>query len=170
MRFEGTEVMTLREAAQRYCTRPLPDDLFHLETSPPPADLADRACDAVQTRLDEVTRMRQIAVETEALLERLAELTHKPADFNRLIVRVDELRAQMQRHARTYNLVVQVAQLGELRRVQADRAIRDEAVETAENARRRLRRDREYVMAFIEGCDFLLGILPTTLNRLRERL
>ena len=55
-------------------------------------------------------------------------------------------------------------------RVQADRAISDQREETSRMARRRLRRDREYVAALLEGCDFLRQMLPQALERLRERL
>jgi hypothetical protein len=170
MRLQGTEVMTLREAAERFCTRKLPPDLFAAEPYQLSADLKPRMCRELERRLEEVREIRQIAVGTRDLLEQLGTLTDRPAEFNRLVARVDELRARMQRNDRTYNLVSQVSQLAELRRLHADRAIDDEARETPETARRRLRRDREYVTAFIEGCDFLLQMLPEAMGRACERL
>lgn len=166
----GTEVMPLREAAARYCARPLPRGLFAGGTDTASGDAKPAVCAALETRLKEVRQVRQIAVETAELLGRLVKLVERPAEFNRLIARVDELRSRMQRSDSTYNLVVQVAQLAELRRIQADRAIHDEDVETPATARRRLRRDREYVIEFIEGCDFLLRMLPEALRRVREQV
>jgi len=170
MRLAGTEVMTLREATDRFCTRSLPDNLFALQPQTPQPDLGQRVAETFEQRLAELREIRQIAEETNELLERLTKLTERPAEFNRLIVRVDELRSRMRQNDRTYNLVSQVSQLAELRRVQADRAISDGATETPATARRRLRRDREYVTAFIEGCDYLLEMLPQALDRARERL
>lgn len=170
MRMAGTEVLTLREAAQRYCTRPLPDDLFALPTAPPPPDLKDRACAALEARLAELKEMRAIATETADVLERLDKLVERPAEFNRLVARVDELRTRMSRYQTTYELVVSVSQVAELRRLRADRTILDDQEETPESARRRLRRDREYVAAFIDGCDYLEKTLPEALARVREQL
>ncbi|MEW6198831.1 MAG: 6-hydroxymethylpterin diphosphokinase MptE-like protein [Planctomycetota bacterium] len=169
-RLEGTEVMTLREAAEQYCRRPLPAGLFAADPAPPPADLKSRVVRALEQRLEELNETRGIATDTLNILERLAALVEQPAEFNRLVTRVDELRARMQRNNQTYGLVSQVSQLAELRRVHADRAIRDEQAETPGTARRRLKRDREYVAAFIEGCDYLLRMLPEAIQRVRERL
>jgi len=170
MRLQGTEVMTLREAAERFCRRMLPGDLFAAEHAPPPPDLKERALAELDRRLEELREIREIAVETQQILERLSSLLDRPAEFNRLVARVDELRSRIQRNDRTYNLVSQVSQLAELRRLHADRSIRDEEMETPATARRRLQRDREYVAAFIEGCEYLLQMLPQASARLRERL
>ena len=170
MRLEGTQVMTLREAAERYCTRPLPSDLFAIDAGCTPQDLKSRVCEELEKRLEELREIRKIATDTVAVLEKLDGLLQRPNEFNRLMVRVDELRARMQMSSRTYNLVSQVSQLAELRRLQADRAIHDEREETPETARRRLKRDREYVTAFIDGCDFLLELLPPAIERVSERM
>jgi len=170
MQMAGTEVLTLREAAQRYCTRPLPNDLFALPVAPLPPDLKDRVCAALEARLAELKEMRAIATETADLLERLERLVERPTEFNRLVARVDELRTRMSHYESTYELVAGVSQVAELRRIHADRAILDDQQETPESARRRLRRDREYVAAFIEGCDYLQETLPQALARVREQL
>ena len=170
MRLAGTEVMSLREAGERYCTRPLPPDLFKLPPAPPADQLKPPAVAALEQRLAELKTIRNIAAETVQLLDKLRDAVERPAEFNRLVARVDELRARMRQNDRTYHLVVQVSQLAELRRIQADRAIRDEDTETAASARRRLKRDREYVCALIDGCEYLERMLPRALDRLRERL
>jgi hypothetical protein len=170
MRLTGAEVMTLREAAGRFCTRDLPPRLFALPPQPPPPDLPARVGAALEQRLVELREIREIARATAEILEKLGRLFDRPAEFNRLVMRVDELRARMVQNDLTYSLVVQVSQLAELRRVHADRAIRDDECETVETARRRLRRDREYVAALIDGCNYLEQMLPQALERVRERL
>ncbi len=170
MRLQGTEVMTLRQAAEQFCTRPLPPDLLNPPAAPVDPTLRERVSAAVSARIDEVREIRSIAKETVGLLAELAKLLDRPKEFNRVVTRIDELRTRMGRHDRTFDLVAQVSQYAEFRRVQADRAIRDGEAETPQNIRRRLRRDREYAAALIEGCDYLLGFLPQALQRVQERL
>ncbi len=166
MRLEGTEVLTLREAAERFCTRPLPPELFRLEPGGACGEELERARAALDARVAELRDVRAIAQETHELLARLVELIDRPAEFNRLVARVDELRTRLRKNERTYNMVCQVSQRAELRRVQADRAIHDDAEETPASARRRLKRDREFVAGFIDGCDFLIDMLPQARERL----
>ncbi len=170
MRLEGTEVMTLRAAAEQFCTRPLPAGLFALEPPPLSPTLRADVQRQLEKRLEELQEIRRIAADTIEVLERLVKLVERPDEFNRLVVKVDELHNRMRRNERTYNLVSQVAQHAELRRVQADRAINDERQETPASARRRLRRDQEYVAGFLDGCDFLLRMLPAGLKRVGEQL
>ncbi|MEW6251782.1 MAG: 6-hydroxymethylpterin diphosphokinase MptE-like protein, partial [Planctomycetota bacterium] len=166
MRLDGAEVMTLREAARQFCTQALPDDLFALPARSG-ADSRNAAIEQIERRLAELREMRAISEQTGSLLGELEQLIEQPAKFNRLVARVDGLHARIKRHDRTYNLVTSVSQLAELRRVQADRGIREDEPETPANTRRRLRRDRSYLAAFIDGCDFLLELLPQALAVLR---
>jgi hypothetical protein len=168
MRLAGTEVLTLHAAAGQFCTRALPGDLFALPPQEPPAELRRSALAQLERRIEEVRQVRRISAETVELLEQLDGLVERPAEFNRRVARIDELHARVQKQDRTYHLISQVSQLAELRRVHADRAIRENGRETPESTRRRLRRDREYVSAFIEGCDYLLELLPESHRRVRE--
>ena len=166
MRLAGTEVMTLRAAAEQFCTRPLPEDSFSAGAEPAPPSLKHSASAALRERLDELAKIKQIAIETRSLLEKLAGLVERPDEFNRTLPRVDELRTLIRQYDQTYKVVVGVSQLAELRRYSADRRIGVQERETAEIARRRLRRDQEFVSAVIDGCEYLEGIWPPTLARL----
>lgn len=170
MRLEGTEVMSLRDAAAQFCTRSLPPRLFDVEAPRVTPETRQHICDAIETRLAELREIHAIASETIVVLRQLEGLLDQPDEFNRLIGRVDELRARMHRNGRTTELVSKVSQMAELRRVQADRSISDREAETPAMARRRLKRDREYVEAFLEGCDYLLRMLPAVLQRTKEQL
>lgn len=169
MQLEGVETMSLHDAAERFCTRKLPADLFASEAGPPTEAMPSAAA-ALERRLEELAEIRDIAERMDGLLEQLTGLLDRPAEFNRIVVRVDDLRTLIQKHERTYKLIVAVSQTAELRRYSADRSIRDEEHETAETARRRLRRDRDFVQSFVDGIGFLEQILPRALERLRERV
>jgi len=164
----GAEVMSLAEAADRFCARPLPAGITDLPPAPPfcaPSVLA-----ALEARRDELRQVRAIADEMSGLLAELERLCDKPAEFNRRIARVDTLRTQMRRLDETYGLVVEVSQAAELRRFKADRRLQDVEEESHESVGSRLRRDREFVAEFLDGCAFLERTLPEVLTRAREQL
>lgn len=170
MRLAGTEVMSLREAADRFCTRPLPPGLLAAPGDGPDSpDLAAAAAE-IEARLSEVREARRVAEETVALLERLEGLVEQPGAFNRQMVRLDELRLRMRELDAAYRLVVDVSQTAEIRRLTADRSLENIDDETADTARRRLRRDRQFVAEFVEGCEWLERLLPQAAARLRATL
>jgi len=166
----GAEIMPLRDAARRYCTRPLPRNLF-AETADPDAQLQkQRACEALEKRIEELKHVHKTAREMRGLLEKLDTLVEKPAQFNRLIARVDALRTFIHRYDHMYRLVIDVSAAAELRRMAADRDIGAPETETAKTARQHLKRDMEFVDSFLDGCEFLTDVIPEALNRIRERL
>jgi hypothetical protein len=167
MRLHGAEPMPLDEAITRFCTRRLPGAWLDAAGAPVAYD-ARAVIRELEARIEEVDAVRRIAVETRGLLEQLEALLDQPAAFNRLVPQVDELRTRMTRFDRTYEMVVQVSQLGELQRINADRAIRDDQDETPETARVRLKRDRQFVTALLDGCQFLSEMLPQAISRLKE--
>lgn len=173
----GAEIMPLRDAAERYCTQPLPSDLLAGaatggdagdDSRGGAARSAERAAAQLDTRIKEIAEARDIAVKTRALLLQLSTLVEKPAEFNRIVAQVDVLRIAMTRCDAAYQLVCDVCATAQLRRYGADRRIGKTQRETPEIAARRIVRDGEFVGEFIEGCDFLLRVLPDSLQRLRE--
>lgn len=170
MRLDGCEIVTLRDAAARHCVKTLPATLFEpVPLGPSRSSARQAAIRALDACAEELRAVREIAREMSELLRRLAELLDAPDKFNRVVGRVDELRLAMQRHERIYRIVVEVSQQAELRRVSADRQFDDEEDESVESARRRLRRDREFVDAFIEGCRWWEALLPQVTARLLEQ-
>lgn len=168
MRLAGTEAMTLREAAQRFCVRALPPGAW-VAHAPPAEGGRALAIASLEARIAELKELRRICAEMSPLLDQLSELVERPAEFNRLVVRVDRLRAAMHALDRTYRLVLDVSQTAELRRYARDRRAGDDSRDSPAVARRRLARDREFVAALTEGADFLLETLPESIRRLRER-
>jgi len=167
---DGAEPMALREAVERCFPAQTPPDLQALLASTA-ADSGGAAVQPVLQRLaarsDELALLERIAADTRTVLEKLVGLTDRPAEFNRLVARVDELRAQIRQHDDLYRMVVEVSAAAELRRYSADRRMGKVDAETPETARRRLARDVEFVSAFIDGCAFLRSLLPRAIERLR---
>lgn len=166
----GTTVMTLREAGTRYCTRPLPPELFSEPPGPSMAEVRERAGRALRERKQELEHVQDIAREMSGLLEKLETLVDRPNEFNRTVARVDALRTLIQKYDAMYRLVVEVSATAELRRYTADRRMGTRQTETPETARQHLRRDREFVASFIDGCAFLERVLLEALKRLQERM
>lgn len=161
----GARIMSLRAAADEFCQRALPADLLELPIGGAGA-VSQSAVGAMQQRRDELEQVRRIAVEMLARLDELPPLLVRPAEFNRRIARIDELRLQMQRRDRIYRLVTGVAQQAELRRHSLDKRIAAAEDDEIETARRRIERDREYVQAFLDGCEFLAGAFENAAQRL----
>lgn len=165
----GAVPMKFEDAVAKYCTRPLPEGLFEHSAARASAADYDRAAAALEQRIRDVREIHDIATETRTLLEKLVKLIDRPREFNRLVARVDELRVRLTRSEQAYAIVRAVSQTAEFRRVHADRAIHDDVNESAADTRRRLRRDREFVSSFIDGCEYLLEMLPAAIQRLREQ-
>jgi hypothetical protein len=167
MRLRGTTVMSLADAATAYCTRPLPADWMPADGPVTDAGALPRAVAALEARRAEVAALRGVAAEMLPLLKELAQRVRDPAAFNRLLLRVDDLRARIRQYERTYNLVVDISQRAELQRHSADRRLGECESETPATAAARLRRDYDFVAAFLDGCTYLEELLPEALGRLR---
>ncbi|MCG3126177.1 MAG: hypothetical protein CHACPFDD_01007 [Phycisphaerae bacterium] len=166
MQLSGVECMTLRDAAERWCRGALPDGLFG-ESGVVDAGAAFAAARAaLAERQREVSAIRDICTQMLKNLERLVGLVERPDEFNRVVVQVDALRVRIQAFERTYRMVVDVSQQAELRRFAADRRMSGTSQETAASARRRLERDRDFVAALRDGCDYLGSLLDFAAGRL----
>jgi hypothetical protein len=191
-RKEGAIAMTLSEAAGRFCGTPLDRSRFgYLQRQwYDPTKLAP-AREMLVSRREELDAFRALCVETRDLLRELEGLLDKPERFNRLIVRVDELRTLVQRHGSVFRMVRDVSQLGELQKFAADRRLalelgrrratsrgRPHDVKSAKSgthaadpatsrlrAERQLQRDRLLVESLLEGSDYLEKILKEALAR-----
>lgn len=164
MRLANTTPMPLAEAAERFCTRPLPEGWNAVAR--PAAHEPAGALEALRAREAEVAAIADIGRRMLALLEQLMGLVDQPAEFNRRLVAVDALRSEIRRFDQTYRIVVSVSPLAELRRIAADRRLLGEGPETAATARARLQRDRDFVTALLDGCAFLEELLPDAAARL----
>ncbi|MHC4063009.1 MAG: motility associated factor glycosyltransferase family protein [Planctomycetota bacterium] len=171
-RIRGTEVMSLHEALERYCAQDIPAERFeYLETTRwyDPARLPAARAEIV-LRLDEVRAVEGICQELIEVLGELQGLTEDPARFNRRLVRVDELRAQVQQQDRAYRIINSASQRAELRRFAADRKLELDEASGGKRAAKQLKRDLDFVAETKEGAADVIGILTETLARLDKAI
>jgi len=166
VRKAGASVMTLREAAQRFCTRPLDANRLTVPRQPW-YDMArwPQARAMLAARRRELDGFRAACEETRDILAELVGLIDDPPRFNRRIVRVDELRAVVQGHHEAFRMVSMVSQLGELQKFSADRRMAADAAGGPARTRQMLRRDSEFVSALLDGCATMTEILDQALAR-----
>jgi hypothetical protein len=168
----GTTVMTLTDAAAQFCSRTIPPERFDYRRQLvwyDPARLP-RGREAIARRVEDVRRLRDRSRECLDVLKELVHLTDRPAEFNRKLARVDDLRARIQQQEQTYQMVSLMAQLGELRRFRADRRMELDAVEGVDRAKRQLARDIDFVESIIEGAEALLDVLEEAERRFDQAI
>jgi hypothetical protein len=163
----GAETMTLAEAANRFCNRPVPAELtaYRAETRWYDASRLQPARARVEQRRKELTAFRDLCQDTLDLLRQLKELTDRPTEFNRLVARADEMRTKVRDHQTIYQMVSSVSQLAEFRRFSADRHIKADDPTGVDRARRQLARDIEFIEHMLEGCTVLDDILVGAIER-----
>lgn len=171
VRKAGTTVMTLADAIAKHCGNHIDSDRFHFDRSQwhQPGPLA-AGRDALAERLEELETFRGICDETLRIIGQLEQLTDRPAEFNKLIARVDELRTLVQENDNIFRMVCGVSQRGELMRTSADRRMKHDAPKSREHTARQLRRDRAFVEALLDGCAELKSILDQSLARFDAEL
>jgi hypothetical protein len=166
----GASPATLAEVLEQYCRAEIPAGCFEYRATTRWRDLSRLAPAAreLAARLTEIDRMESLCAQLLDLLVKLQGLTHDPPAFNRLIVRVDELRAQVHQNQRAYAIINAASQLAELRRFSADRKLTADKVEGAERAKRQLARDISFITAVRDGARNVREILETARARLDE--
>jgi hypothetical protein len=167
----GATAMTLREAAEQYCLRPIPAECFpSADARWYDASTLRPARAALTARLEELAAFRKLCDETAEILKELEGLVHEPPKFNRRIVRVDELRTMVQEHETIFRMVRDVSQLAEFQKFAADRRIAGDDVHGGALARRQLQRDGQFVAALLDGCERLRRILEEGLARFDQEI
>lgn len=169
-RIRGAENATLAETLERYCTTPIPRDLFEYRTTTTwrKREILPRVRSELAARIDELAKLRDVCNEMNELLKELQGLTGDPDKFNRRIVRVDELRAAVNRANRAYRIINNASQLSELRRFSADRKLGAARAEGIERAKRQLARDIEFVSSISESGETVQEMLSAARDRLDQ--
>ncbi len=167
VRKAGTRIMTLAQAAEEHCRRPIPPERFayrrQLKWRDPSRLAAGRK--QVQFRRDEVSDLVATCEKMLGLLKELTGLVEQPPEFNRRIAEVDALRVRIRAQDKAYQMVSAVSQHAELQRFSADRRLGLQDLDSAARARGQLERDIRFVEAIIEGAGVLREIMDESLAR-----
>lgn len=162
----GATTVKLEEAIRKFCTAPIDPSRFdYLKADWYDSSRLATAAENLRARIGELGVFRSLCDETRSLLPRLRGLVDRPAEFNRSLVRIDELRTLVQSHETIYQMVRDVSQLAEFQRIAADRRINPDAGDEQRRALSQLDRDARFIDALLDGCDRLAAILAESLER-----
>lgn len=164
--------MSLVEAGARYCAEVIDPQRFayreEVQWDDPGA--LEATASELESRIAELESVVGVCDELLGLLRELDGLTDRPAEFNRRIIRVDELRSRIERESRAYQIVNVATQQVEFRRFSADRKLSTERPDEQERAKRQIRRDIEFMTGVREGALEVTPYLTDSLNRVRDRM
>jgi len=171
-RIRGAEHIPLTEALERYADKPIPADrkAYLNETQWRNPDMLPKVRDEIAARLREVEALRSVCDAMHDVLNELEGLTDQPERFNKKIVRVDELRAQVNQAKRAYRIINTTSQLSELRRFSADRKLSTDRLEGVARAKQQLKRDLEFVGGIREAGETVQTMLGEALERLDQSI
>jgi hypothetical protein len=123
----------------------------------------------LQNRRGEAAEVQRISRATLPLLEEIRDQIADQAQVNRLIARIDQLRAQMHELGRTYDLIVQLTQPTEMKRFEADRKIAAARLTGSERQREQVQRDVENVRAVIAAAGEFMGLMDEVIDQLGQQ-
>jgi hypothetical protein len=171
-RKQNCEVMSLKEAAQRYCLKPVDRKKFDYREKINRFDTSrlKEACQAAGERIKEVEELRDIAAETIEQLDEMVSLVDDQPRLNQKMVRLDELRTKVKYREEIYQLVMHVTQGAEMFRFRRDRALELDGSHGKDLQRRQLKRDVQYVTEVKNGCVRLLDMLRECIARFDEEM
>jgi hypothetical protein len=164
----GAKPMALAEAIERYCQNPLP-----AERADHPGlnwDNLPRCIECLENRRDEARQIGRICEETLPLLEEIVECMDNQAQVNRLIARIDQLRADMDKLGRAYNLLMQLTQQTEYKRFERDLKLAASKASGFDKQRGQVERDIENVKAVQEAGAAFAKLMDETIARLRAQV
>jgi hypothetical protein len=171
-RMRGTDVMTLADALDRFCSRELDDarDAYRSHTGERDASRLAAGREEIAARLEEVRAVEAICDDMIKTLGELEKLTGDPARFNRRLGRVDELRAKIRQYDRAYQIINSGSQLAELQRFTADRKLTEAEASGTQRAQQQLERDLRFVQGMKQGAVDMADILTDTLARFDQTI
>jgi hypothetical protein len=123
----------------------------------------------LQNRRAEAMEVERISRDTLPLLEEIRDRIDDQHHVNRLIARIDQLRAEMHELGRTYDLIVQLTQPTEMKRFEADRKIAAAKLAGAERQREQVQRDVENVKAVITAAGEFATLMDQVMDQLTDQ-
>jgi hypothetical protein len=164
----GAAVMPLQEAIDTYCGRPLqsvPADHPGLNWENLSACVSSLA-----RRAEEAGEIADISRRTLPLLEEIRDHLGDQGRVNRVIARVDQLRAKMKELGRTYDQVTQLTQQTELERFKRDCKVAASGTAGADRQKLQVERDIENVQALITAAEAFGKLMRQTIGKLETQM
>jgi hypothetical protein len=162
----GALPMKLADVLREYCSA-------SLKQAPPeyPGLLWDRIGECVgslRKRDEEAAEIESIATQTLPLLISIQENVEDQPQVNRLIARIDALRARVASLSVCYGLIMQLTQSTELNRFKADRQISADNTQGIDLQRRQVSRDIENVRAVIAAAAEFRRIVQQAMDQIQQ--
>lgn len=162
----GAAPMTLREAIDRFCRKPLSRsvpahggfDWSELQT----------AVYCLNKRRDEARQIARISADTLPLLEEIRDHLDDQSRVNRAIARIDKLRLELNGFGKCYELVTQLTQQTEMQRFVADRLMAAADITASDRQKRQVTRDIENVRAIRSAAELFIALIEQAADRLRQ--
>jgi hypothetical protein len=165
---QGALPMPLAEAIEKYCAQPLPasaDDCPAMNW-----DVLESCIDCLRQRSDEAAQIGRLSHQTRPLLEEIRDHLEDQPRVNRAIARIDQIRAEMDKLGRTYDLVTQLTQRTELKRFERDRRVAASKATGLDRQRLQVERDIDNVQAVIDAAAQFEKLMSQTIGKLEESL
>lgn len=161
------QTMSLTDAAEKYCTKRIPAELFDYRRDIPEfdAETLTPARECLETRIEETQEMLDLVNGTITIVTEMLELLDDQQALNRKMVRLDELRTMVKHRPDIYKLIMMVSQHAEMYRFRQDRLLEIDDIEGVDRQRRQLQRDVGYVSEIAKGCERLIDMLQHCLDR-----
>jgi len=163
----GAEAMSLREALDAFCRRPL-ERAARGEKSALCVDRFGECIESLSRRRDEARKIAQIGRETAELLKEVSGCLEAPEKANRVIAKIDAVKARMHELNDCYEAITQLTQHTELVRFQSDRAIAASRVSGVEKQRRQLARDIVNVQGIIAAAERFEALMEEVMAGMRQ--
>ncbi|HVT80844.1 MAG TPA: 6-hydroxymethylpterin diphosphokinase MptE-like protein, partial [Phycisphaerae bacterium] len=170
-RKQGVQLMTLREAIDRFCGAPL-----QVPSAPWKQWKVDALANLRKTREALLARrvdglgMKETCERTIPLLKEMLESQADAASMDRLFVQVDRERGRVGNDPVTFEMVCHLNTIGELQRYQADLGVKGAKADSPERQRRQLLRDVDYVGNLKVGAERLVEIVDEALTRIEKQI
>jgi len=169
-----TTVMTLAEALDLYAKDPLPPRPWSPPETPDAAG-PDAAApggrrdieEALTGQLGRIREVRRFYDRTLAVLKEIQKYWPDQERLAPLLEEINSVREEVKGFEEVNNLVRDIAQAVELRKVQCDRRILSERLDGLDKQKAQLERDLEYVGGFRGAVDQLEKVFSIALERFR---
>ena len=172
VRKQGTEIMSLADAAKQYCRDPIDRQAFsYLDNVKwfDPSRL-EEALRVLKKRIEDIDAFKEIVIETIELVKEMLELLDDQPALNRKMIRLDDLRGLVKQKMNTYKLVGYASQTAELCRFRLDRTIGVQNKKGKDRQRQQLLRDVGYVSELKLGCERMRELLEEGVERFEQEL